>query len=90
MRAKDIPANTPANAVVATGRTDRLFYQPLSHMGLKRGAQAFTGAPTTHPNTYPHVNAARDLADKIGVTKSALNLKQLHRVYLLRCCGIHK
>ena len=80
MQAKDIPANAPANAVVATGRTDHLFYQPLSHMGLKRGAQAFTGAPTTRPDTYPHVNAARDLADKIGVTKNALNLKQLENI----------
>ena len=80
MRAKDIPANAPANAVVAMGRTDCLFYQPLSHMGLKQGAQAFTGASTTRPNTYPHVNAACDLTDKIGVTKSALNLKQLENI----------
>ena len=77
MQAKDIPANAPANVVVATGRTDHLFYQLLSHMGLKHCAQAFTGAPTTHPGTYPHVNAAHDLTDKIGVTKNALNLKQL-------------
>ena len=47
MQAKDIPANAPANAVVAAGRMDHLFYQLLSHMGLKWGAQAFTGAPTT-------------------------------------------
>ena len=80
MQAKDIPANASANAVVATGRTDRLFYQPLSHMGLKWGAQAFTGAPTTRPDTYPHVNAACDLTDKIGVTKNALNLKQLENI----------
>ena len=45
-------------------------------MELKQGAQVFTGAPTTGPDWFPHVNAARDLTDKIGVTKSALNLKQ--------------
>ena len=49
-------------------------------MGLKQGAQAFTGAPTTHPNTFPHVNAARDLADKIGVTKNSLNLKRFETI----------
>ena len=63
-----------------TGNKDRLFYQPLSHMGLKQGAQAFTGAPTTRPNTFPHVNAACDLADKIGVTKNSLNLKKLENI----------
>ena len=46
----------------------------------KQGAQAFTGAPTTCPDTYPHVNAAFDLADKIGVTKNGLNLKQLENI----------
>ena len=49
-------------------------------MGLKQGAQVFTGAPTTCPDTYPHVNAACDFADKIGVTKNALNLKQLENI----------
>ena len=49
-------------------------------MGLKQGAQAFTGAPTTCPDQFPHVNAAHDLADKIGVTKNALNLKQLKNI----------
>ena len=49
-------------------------------MGLKQGAQAFTGAPTTRPDTFPHVNAARDLADKIGVTKNSLNLKKLETI----------
>src|SRR5271170_3364032 len=49
-------------------------------MGLKQGAQAFTGAPTTRPDRYPHVNAARDLADKIGVPKIALNLKKLENI----------
>ena len=46
-----------------------------THMGLKQGAQAFTGAPTTCPDTFPHVNAAHDLTNKIGVTKNSLNLK---------------
>ena len=36
MQAKDIQANAPANVVVATGRTDHLFYQPLSH-GIEAG-----------------------------------------------------
>ena len=45
-------------------------------MGLKQGAQAFTGAPTTRPNTFPHVNAACDITNKIGVTKNSLNLKR--------------
>ena len=63
-----------------SGNKDRLFYQPLSHMGLKQGAQAFTGAPTTRPDTFPHVNAAHDLADKIGVTKNSLNLKRLEKI----------
>ena len=36
MQAKDIPVNAPANVVVATSRMDHLFYQPLSHMGLKQ------------------------------------------------------
>ena len=63
-----------------TGNKDCLFYQLLSHMGLKQGAQAFTGAPTTCPDTFPHVNAACDLADKIGVTKNSLNLKKLEKI----------
>ena len=65
---------------------------PLTHMGLKWGAQAFTGAPTTHPDTYPYINAAHDLADKIGVTKSALNLKQLENITerTYSDTGIHK
>ena len=62
--AKDIPANTPLGSSVMTGNKDHLFYQPLSHMGLKQGAQAFTGAPTTRTDTFPHVNAARDLAGR--------------------------
>ena len=49
-------------------------------MGLKQGTQAFTGGPTTCPDQYPHINAAHDLADKIGVTKSVLNLKQLENI----------
>src|SRR5271170_7023949 len=49
-------------------------------MGLKQGAQAFTGAPTTRPDQYPHVNTACDLADKIGVPKIALNLKKLENI----------
>ena len=60
--AKDIPANAPPGSSVMSGNKDCLFYQPLSHMGLKQGAQAFTGAPTTLLNAYPHVNAARDLS----------------------------
>ena len=78
--AKDIPANTPPGLSVMTGNKDCLFYQLLSHMGLKQGAQAFTGAPTTRPNTFPHVNTARDLTDKIGVTKNSLNLKRLENI----------
>ena len=71
LQAKDIPANAPPGSSVVSGNKDRLFYQLLSHMGLKQGAQAFTGAPTTHPNTFPYINAACDLADKIGVTEIA-------------------
>ena len=77
---KDIPANAPPGLSVMSGNKDHLFYQPLSHMGLKQGAQAFTGAPTTHPETFPHVNAPCDLADKIGVTKNSLNLKRLEEI----------
>ena len=80
LQAKDIPANAPPGSSVMSGNKDHLFYQPLSHMGLKQGMQAFTGAPTTLPNTYPHINAAHDLADKIGVTKNALNLKKLENI----------
>ena len=49
-------------------------------MGLKQGTQAFTGAPTTRPDSFPHVNAAHDLADKIGVAKNSLNLKRLENI----------
>ena len=80
LQAKDITANAPPGLSVMSGHKDHLFYQPLSHMGLKQGMQVFTGAPTTLPNTYPHVNAAHDLADKIGVTKNALNLKKLENI----------
>ena len=44
-------------------------------MRLKQDTQAFTGAPTSLPNSYPHINATCDLADKIGVTKNVLNLR---------------
>ena len=80
LQAKDIPANAPPGLSVMSGNKDRLFYQPLSHMGLKQGTQAFAGAPTTRPDTFPHVNAARDLTDKIGVTKNSLNLKRLEKI----------
>ena len=49
-------------------------------MGLKQNTQAFTGAPKQRGNTYPHVNAARDLADRIGVTKNPLSLKKLETI----------
>ena len=68
-----------------SGNKDCLFYQLLSHMGLKQGPQAFTGAPTTHPDTFPHVTAARDLTDKIGVTKNSLNLKKLEKITERSC-----
>ena len=49
-------------------------------MGLKQNAQEFTGAPKKRGNTYPHVNAAWDLTDRIGVTKNPLNLKKLETI----------
>ena len=48
-------------------------------MGLKQNAQAFTGASKQRGNTYPHITA-RDLADRIGVTKNPLNLKKLETI----------
>ena len=63
-----------------TGKQDHIFYQPLTYMGLKQNAQMFTGAPKQRGNTYPHVNTARDLADKIGVTKNPLHLKKLEAI----------
>ena len=49
-------------------------------MGLKKNAQAFTGASKQRGNTYPHINAARDLADRIGVTKNPLDLRKLETI----------
>ena len=80
MRVKDIPANPPPGLSVRAENQDRIFYQPLTHMGLKQNAQAFTGAPKQRGNTYPHINAAQDLADRIGVTKNPLNLKKLETI----------
>ena len=80
LRAKDVPANPPPRSSIRSENHGRIFYQPLTHMGLKQGAQAFTGAPTTCPDTFPHINAARDLANKIGVTKNSLNLKRLETI----------
>ena len=80
MWVKDIPANPPPGLSVRTENQGRIFYQLLTHMGLKQNAQAFTGAPKQRSNTYPHVNAAWDLADRIGVTKNPLNLKKLETI----------
>ena len=80
MRVKDIPANPPPGSSVRSENQGRIFYQPLTHMHLKQNAQTFTGAPKQRGNTYPHVNAARDLADRIGVTKNPLNLKKLETI----------
>ena len=49
-------------------------------MGLKQNTQAFTGAPKQRGNTYPDINAAQDLTDRIGVTKNPLNLKKLETI----------
>ena len=49
-------------------------------MGFKQNAQAFTGAPKQRGNAYPHINAACDLADRIGVTKNPLHLKKLEAI----------
>ena len=73
LRAKDVPANPPPGSSIRSENHGRIFYQPLTHMGLKQGAQAFTGVPTTRPDAFPHVNAACDLADK-------LNLKRLETI----------
>ena len=80
MQVKDIPANPPPGSSVRSENQGCIFYQLLTHMGLKQNAQAFTGAPKQRGNTYPHINAARDLADRIGVTKIPLNLKKLETI----------
>ena len=45
LRAKDIPANAPPGLSLRMENQGQIFYQPLTHMGLKQNAQAFTGAP---------------------------------------------
>ena len=79
LQAKDIPANAPGLSLRMENQ-GRIFYQPLTHMGLKQNAQAFTGGPKQRGNAYPHVNTACDLTDRIGVTKNPLHLKKLEAI----------
>ena len=72
---KDVPVNARGNSIVASHRPDKILYRPLNHAG------------NTHPagrmretKTYPDVQAARDLASRMGVTKNALNLKALEKL----------
>ena len=66
--------DAPANAVVASVKPTNIFYRPLNHSS----AQKFSGALSKPAKAvYPEVQAARDLADRLEVTKNALNLKKL-------------
>ena len=78
--AKDIPANAPPGLSLRMENQGQIFYQLLTHMGLKQNAQVFTGAPKQRGDAYPHINTARDLADRIGVTKNPLHLKKLEAI----------